>query len=215
MKQKQLPYNLQFFAEGDGGTGDGNQNQQQNQQNQQQNQQQNNNGGAIDYEKLASIVQGKQQVTEDTVLKSYFKQQGLSQEDAQKAMAAFKAEQEKNKPDVTALQSQITAVNQALLQSALEKEALVIGAELGIEMKTMPYILKLADLSAAAKDGKPDVEALKAAINKVLEDVPALKTKKEDNNGGFQVGGSGQNNQQQNNNNNKQKDTVAGRFRFN
>ena len=32
----------------------------------------------IDYEKLAQIVAGKQSVTEDSVLRGYFKQQGLS-----------------------------------------------------------------------------------------------------------------------------------------
>ena len=32
----------------------------------------------FDYDKLASLIAGKQTVTEDTVLKSYFKQQGLS-----------------------------------------------------------------------------------------------------------------------------------------
>lgn len=35
---------------------------------------------AFDYEKLASLVAGKQTVTEESVLKGYFKQQGLSQD---------------------------------------------------------------------------------------------------------------------------------------
>lgn len=32
----------------------------------------------FDYDKLANLINGKQSVTEDTVLKSYFKEQGLS-----------------------------------------------------------------------------------------------------------------------------------------
>ena len=36
------------------------------------------NAPAFDYDKLASLITGKQSVTEDTVLKSYFKEQGLS-----------------------------------------------------------------------------------------------------------------------------------------
>ena len=35
----------------------------------------------IDYDKIASIVEGKQKIAEDTVLKNYFKQQGLSGEE--------------------------------------------------------------------------------------------------------------------------------------
>ena len=31
----------------------------------------------FDYDKLASLINGKQSVAEDTVLKSYFKEQGL------------------------------------------------------------------------------------------------------------------------------------------
>ena len=72
-----VPMNLQKFAEG--GSGDG--------------------GGAgasgadggtppagaqqtpqFDYDKLASLIAGKQTVTEESVLKGYFKQQGLSKE---------------------------------------------------------------------------------------------------------------------------------------
>ena len=43
------------------------------------------NATQIDYEKLAQIVTGKQQATEDSVLKGYFKQQGLRQEEMTQA----------------------------------------------------------------------------------------------------------------------------------
>ena len=42
----------------------------------------------FDYEKLASIITGKQSVTEDTVLKNYFKQQGLSKEEIETAISS-------------------------------------------------------------------------------------------------------------------------------
>lgn len=53
----------------------------------------------IDYSKLASIVQGKQTATEDSVLRGYFKQQGLSKEDADNAIAEFKEKQKANDPN--------------------------------------------------------------------------------------------------------------------
>ena len=95
MKQNTLPFNLQFFAEGtsDAGSGAGasagsaaGTMQQTGQQTQ---------PFTFDYEKLASIVNGKQSVTEDTVLKNYFKQQGLSQDEATQAMQQYKRQESK------------------------------------------------------------------------------------------------------------------------
>lgn len=53
----------------------------------------------IDYDKLAQIVQGKQTAAEDSVLRGYFRQQGLSKEDADKAIAEFKDKQAQNDPN--------------------------------------------------------------------------------------------------------------------
>lgn len=52
----------------------------------------------IDYDKLAQLVAGKQSVAEDSVIKGYLKQQGLSQEEMAAAIASFKAEKAKNDP---------------------------------------------------------------------------------------------------------------------
>ena len=54
----------------------------------------------FDYEKLASLITGKQTVAEDTVLKSYFKQQGLSEDEMKQAISSFKEQKAKNTPDV-------------------------------------------------------------------------------------------------------------------
>ncbi len=182
MFTQRLPLNLQFFAE-DGG--DGNQ-----QQNTQQNTQQNQTP-AIDYEKLASIVNGKQTATEDTVLKGYFKQQGLSQEEMTQAISSYKAEKAKNTPDINALQTQATEAQKAAQQAILEKDATLEALSLGLDSKTIPYVLKLANLSdAVGDDEKVNTETLKNAINKVLEDVPQFKPGQQAA-AGFQIGGKG------------------------
>ena len=64
-------------------TGDNNQGNQQNQSGQQVN---NVQPPEIDYEKLSSLITGKQSATEDSVLKGYFKQQGLSKEEMDQAV---------------------------------------------------------------------------------------------------------------------------------
>ncbi len=188
MRKPLLPMKLQFFAEGDAsGQGDTN-----NQQTQQQNQQGSASGAApaFDYEKLAGIITGKQTVTEDTILKNYFKQQGLSQEEATQAMQAFKAEKAKNNPDVSAVQAQLTQAQAIAEKAEIEKLATLEAVGLGIDVKTLPYVLKMADLSSVkGQDGKISQEAVKNALNKVLEDVPQLKPVAGSNQG-FQIGGA-------------------------
>jgi hypothetical protein len=57
-------------------------------------------------------------------------------------------------------------------------------------VKTLPYVLKMADLgNVKGHDGKVNQEAVKNALNKVLEDVPQLKPVASSNQG-FQIGGA-------------------------
>nr|DAM38560.1 MAG TPA: Major head protein [Caudoviricetes sp.] len=190
-----LPMNLQTFAEG--GTGDGSA------------------AGStgskdgtppagsqtpqFDYDKLASLIAGKQTVTEETVLKDYFKQQGLSKEQMDQAIAAFKQQQAVNTPDVAGLQNQITetqnqltAAQTAVQQAQVESAATMMAVTLGIDAKTIPYVLKMADLSQViGQDGKINDETLKNAVNKVLEDIPALKPQADGKTGFTQIGTGG------------------------
>nr|DAH68555.1 MAG TPA: Major head protein [Caudoviricetes sp.] len=146
----------------------------------------------IDYDKLIQLVQGKQSVTEESVLKGYFKQQGLSKEEAEQAMATFKQQQAAQQPDVNALQTQAAQAQAMAQQKEVENQAILQAIQLGIDAKTVPYVLKLADLSSVTgQDGKINEESLKTALNKVLEDVPALKPTAEQTSGFRQIGASG------------------------
>lgn len=191
-----LPMNLQTFAEGGtgdsgaaGGTGS--------------------EGGTppagsqqtpqFDYDKLASLIAGKQTVTEESVLKGYFKQQGLSKEQMDQAIASFKQQQAANTPDVAGLQNQITetqnqltAAQAAAQQAQVEAAATMTAASLGIDAKTIPYVLKLADLTkVVGQDGKINEETIKTALNAVLEAVPALKPQADGKAGFTQIGTGG------------------------
>lgn len=200
-----LPMNIQLFAEPDnggnggacgvggaGGTGGAaGGNQQQNQQTQ---------GVQIDYARIQQMLDGTLSAKEDTALKAYFKQQGLSQQEAEQAMAAFKAQKAANTPDVNAMQTQLTAAQAEAAQAKLENAAILQATQLGIDAKTIPYVLKLADLSqVAGQDGKINEETLKNALNKVLTDLPGLKPQGQQT--GFQIGASGSNQNQQPNQN--------------
>lgn len=145
----------------------------------------------FDYQKLADLINGKQSVTEDTVLKSYFKQQGLSQEEVGQAIAAYKQQKAASQPDVGALQSQVTQAQQQAQQAQIERDAVMLSSELGIDLKTMPYVLKMADMtSVVGEDGKVVQDKLKEALNKVLEALPQLKQQTQQATG-FTIGASG------------------------
>ena len=188
--RKPLKLNLQFFAD-DPAQGQQTQQEQQNQQTPQGQQ----TPPAIDYDKLASIINGKQTVTEDTVLKNYFKQQGLSQEELNQAIATFKEEKARRTPDVGALQSQLTTRNEELQRALVNNQATLEAVNLGLDAKAIPYVIKLADMSKAVNtDGTVNAEEVKKALEQVLKDVPAFKgiTQAPGQNGtlgGFQIGG--------------------------
>lgn len=146
----------------------------------------------IDYEKIAQLVAGKQAVTEDSVLNGYFKQQGLSGDEMKQAIAAFKQQKAASQPDVGALQSQVAQYQAAALQAQIQSAATMASVGLGIEAKTIPYVLKMADLSqVVGQDGKINEETLKNALNKVLEDIPALKPQAAGAAGFVQIGAAG------------------------
>lgn len=188
---------IKMFLEADGGQGGaGAVPQQQGQAQNQTTQGQTVSGTTFDYDKLANIVAGKQAVAEDTVLKNYFKQQGMSEEEMKQAVKAFKEQKTASQPDVNAMQAQLTQSQAAAQKAAIENAAILEAVEMGLDAKTIPYVLKMADLSSAVgQDGKINQETVKNAISKVLEDVPQLKPAPAENKG-FQIGASG--GQQQN-----------------
>lgn len=149
---------------------------------------------AIDYGKIQQMLDGTLAAKEDTALKAYFKQQGLSQDEVEQAIAAFKQQKAANTPDVGAMQVQVTQAQAAAQQAQINSAATMAAVSLGISATTIPYVIKLADFSqVVGQDGKINEETLKAALNKVLEDVPGLKAQTAGNTGFVQVGAASSN----------------------
>lgn len=146
----------------------------------------------FDYDKLASLINGKQSVAEDTVLKSYFKEQGLSADEMKQAIGAFKEQKAKNTPDIAKMQSDLENSNKAKLIAEVNQSATLEAVKQGVDIASIPYVLKMADFSAVSTDGKINTEKLTEAVKKVLDDIPALKAKASENAGGVQkIGGDG------------------------
>ena len=192
MKQRfrcRIPMKLQLFAgEGDGGGTGGTGGTQEPQNIQQQSGQ----GVQIDYGRIQQMLDGTMATREDAALKAYFKQQGLSQQEMEQAIAAFKQQKADNTPDVGAMQAQLSQAQALAQQAQIESAATMAAVSLGIDAKTIPYITKMADLSkAVGQDGKINNEEITNALNKVLEDIPALKPQTQQASG-LKFGASGQ-----------------------
>lgn len=147
----------------------------------------------FDYDKLAEIVSGKQSVTEDKVLSGYFKEHGLSGEEMEQAINSFKEQKAKNTPDVNAMQGELSKAMEKATQSEIQSKAMLMASELGVEIKAVPYIIRMADTSSVAPNGVVNEEELKKSLNEVIDAIPSLKQTVTQ--GGFQVVGAETNQQ--------------------
>lgn len=154
--------------------------------------QQQNPGANIDYDKLAQALERGTQQEQNAIMKSFFDQEGVSEEDAKRLIADFKAQQAAKQTDLQKENEQLKA---QILQGKVDTEISKAASELGIAAANLPYVKRLADMTGATNDkGEVDAKKIKEALEKVLTDIPALKTSADDGNDkGFQVGGKGSN----------------------
>ena len=98
---------------------------------------------------------------------------------------------------MNALTQQAQQAQAAAQQARIQAAATMAAVGLGIDAKTIPYVLKMADLGQVmGQDGTINDDNMKAALNKVLEDVPALKPQAAGTTGFTQVGTGGNPSQQ-------------------
>ncbi len=147
----------------------------------------------IDYDKIQGMIDSRNQRNEDAILKSYFQKQGLSEDEMNTAIQSFKTKREQDskqqKVDNENLQNQLKDKDAVILKQNIEHEALLQALELGVDTKTVPYLIKLADFSSVTDEkGSIDGEKVKTALSKVLTDVPGLKQEKEKGTEGVQIG---------------------------
>ena len=154
---------------------------------------------AIDYEKLASILDGRQKATEDSVLKGYFKEQGLTDEQMAQAVKDWKdkqaAEAAKKESDYAGMQTRLSQMeqdiakaNQATLQAKVENVVILEATKMGIAPKWVDVITRMADLSDVGDaNGNVSAEKIANAISKVADAYPEMKPSAQEQQG-FKVG---------------------------
>lgn len=149
-------------------------------------------------EQLDSMVSAREQRAANSALKSFFSQQGMTEDEINQAIESYKTNREKNKPDVGAITAQAEQYKAEALKAKIESQATLEALKLGVDTSAVQYVLRMADFNAVADgEGKIDGEKLKNAVSKVLEDVPQLK--KDVKASGFTQIGAGTNDTKQEN----------------
>lgn len=141
-------------------------------------------------EQLDAIADARATRASDAALKDFFKQQGLSKEEITAALDKYKSDKAANTPDLNAIQAQMRQAQQEAAAARLEKQATLKTLELGIDIKQIPFVLKLADIQLP-ENGELKDEDIATAINTVLEAVPAFKPQEPQPKPGIVLGANG------------------------
>lgn len=123
-----------------------------------------NNGGGYSFQQAEEIANARAERAEKAALSSYFKQQGMSEEEVNQALKDYKANKEKQKPNVDAITQER---DKAVAELAAMKQTQTLQAR-GVKAEDMDYVqFKIGKLMEA--DDKLDFEK---AMAKFLKESP-------------------------------------------
>ena len=150
----------------------------------------------VDYDKIQAMIDKGTTQKENAILKSYFEQQGMSEDDVKSAIADWKSRKQIQAQAQTdsfnKLQESNKALQERLTQELLNKQAFSDCLDLGIDKNTIPHVIKCADFTDAINEkGEVNAEKVRASVEQVLKDVPAFKSSANEKQG-FKVGISGE-----------------------
>ena len=150
----------------------------------------------VDYDKIQAMIDKGTTQKENAILKSYFEQQGMSEDDVKSAISDWKSRKQTQAQAQTdsfnKLQESNKALQERLTHELLNKQAFNDCLDLGIDKNTIPHVIKCADFTDAINEkGEVNAEKVRASVEQVLKDVPAFKSSANEKQG-FKVGISGE-----------------------
>lgn len=140
----------------------------------------------VDYGKLEEIINKGISQKENSILKSYFSQQGLSEDEMKEAITSFKnsrkSEEEKSNKSFEDLTNNYNNLqkqfNQERLNNALTLSLMKRG---NLSEEQVPFILKMVEVEGILNDkNEINKDKLNENIENVFKAFPNLLNKKED-----------------------------------
>lgn len=128
------------------------------------------------FKKLDSILDKRT----EGIAKSALKDNGYEDAEMKDILTQYRASKQAKTQEaenqLSALQTENAQLKATMQEKDLNNEALTQARSLDVDDKTVPYLIKLADLKTCIDDkGNVDGAKVKAALEKVLNDVPSLK----------------------------------------
>jgi DNA-binding transcriptional MerR regulator len=129
----------------------------------------------------------------DGLAKSALKDNGVEEAEIADIVKAYREQKQTKATEqanaLTQAQQTIADLQKQIADKAIDEAMAAAALELGVDAKQLPYVTRLAARDGVCDDaGAPNVDKVKEAINKVLEDVPALKATANANKGFQPVG---------------------------
>lgn len=154
---------------------------------------QENNNSNIDYGKLEEIINKGINQKENSILKSYFQQAGLSEEEMKEAITNFKNsrknEEEKNNKDFENLTNNYSNLQKQFNQERLNNALTLSLMKKGLSDNQIPFISKMVEVEGILNDkNEINQDKLNENIENVFKAFPDLIKKEEDNKPLIQVG---------------------------
>ena len=114
------------------------------------------------------------------ITKSALKDNGYEDAEMKEILSQYRASKDAKSQaaanQLSALQTENEQLKATMREKDLNNAALTEARSLSVDDKTVPYLIKLADMSKCVDDkGNVDNAKVKEALEKVLADVPTLK----------------------------------------
>lgn len=140
------------------------------------------------FKKLDSILDKRS----EGIAKSALKDNGYEDAEMKDILTQYRASKQAKASEadnqINTLNAELQKAQTLLKKERLDNEALKQAGALGVDEKTVPYLIKMADLSKCLDDkGNVNADGVKQALEKVLTDIPGLK-QTEKGTAGVQVG---------------------------
>lgn len=138
----------------------------------------------IDYGKLEEIINKGISQKENSILKSYFSQQGLSEDEMKEAITSFKnsrkSEEEKSNKSFEDLTNNYNNLQKQFNQERLNNAINLSLMKKGLTEEQIPFILKMVEVEGVLDKDTINNDKLNENIEKVFKAFPNLLNKKED-----------------------------------
>ena len=149
-------------------------------------------GSNIDYGKIEEMVSKGIQQKENGILKSYFSQQGLTEDEMKVAIETYKTskankekEAAKNNPELVALQEEIKTLKSAAQKEKINNAIQLQAFGMGLNEKAVNAMLKIQAFDDVLDGENISKDKIKSSIEDFLKDYEMFKPQSQSN--GFSV----------------------------